>query len=143
MLYVAPSDFDGILAIRAATGQIVGTALEDTAERQKGSTAVHLLAAVGDHLIASGDMLWWFDIGQALQGKFRLAGEIGLDDPYGRGVVVGDKVYVPLRNRIEVFEALRPGQRAPHPIALSTLNPGVTGRHLIVCDTHLPVAGTQ
>ena len=61
----------------------------------------------------------------------------------GRGVIVGDYVYVPLRDRIEVFHAQRPGEKAPHPIALAALHPGVTGGHLIVCDTHLLVVGTD
>jgi hypothetical protein len=147
MLYVATSDFDGILAIRAATGQIVGVVLEDSAERmasqKKGPTAVHLLGAVGDYLLASGDMLWWIDIRHALTHGPRVAAEVDLEDPYGRGVIVGDTVYVPLRNRIEAYDVRRPGQKAPHPIALSTEHPGITGGHLIVCDTHLLVVGNE
>ncbi len=147
MLYVAPSDYDGILAMRAATGQIVGAVLENSADKgagqKKGATAVHLLGAVGDSLIASGDMLWWFDIRHALLGEIGESAGFDLPTAYGRGVVVGGNVYVPLRDRIEVFDALHAGQKAPHPIALSALHPGVTGGHLIVCDTHLLVVGAE
>jgi hypothetical protein len=93
---------------------------------------------------ASGDKLWWFDIRRALFGQGLEATEMDLENPYGRGVIVGGKVYVPLRDRIEVFDAHRPGQRAPHPIALQALHgEAVTGGHLIVCDTHLLVVGTE
>jgi hypothetical protein len=147
MVYAAPSDYDGILAIRAATGQIVGAMLEESAEKsaskQKGATAVHLLGAVGDYLIASGDMLWWFDVRRALLGEVGRGDAFDLPDAYGRGVIVGDKVYIPLRDRIEVFEARQPGQKAPHPIALSALHSEVTGGHLVVSDTHLLVAGHE
>jgi outer membrane protein assembly factor BamB len=138
MLYAAPSDYDGILAIRAATGQIVGAMPQDD-----GTTAVHLLGAIGDYLIASGDRLWWFDIRHALLGAVKESASFDLPNAYGRGVIVGDTVYVPLRDRIETFDAGRPGQKAPHPIALSALHPGITGGHLIVCDTHLLVVGNE
>ena len=72
-----------------------------------------------------------------------MAADVDLADPYGRGAIVGDTVYVPLRERIETFDARRPGQKAPHPIALAALHPGTTGGHLIVCDTHLLVVGNE
>jgi outer membrane protein assembly factor BamB len=147
MLYVAPSDFDGILCIRAATGQIMTAELRDSAglgaSTKKGLTAVHLLGVVGKYLIASGDMLWWIDVEHAVQGKTEVVGEVNLHEAYGRGVIVGETIHVPLRERIQNFTAEIPEQKAPHSIALSALHPGVTGGHLIVCDTHLLVVGAE
>jgi outer membrane protein assembly factor BamB len=151
LLFVAPSDCDAVLALVASTGQMLGAALEETARcRPNGPTAVHLLGVVGDYLIASGDKVWWLNVKRLRdKGEFyreAIPGEedgggFRLEQAYGRGVIVGEQVYVPTREAIPVFHGRSPGKLARQPIQLAPRKAG--GGNLVVTDTHLLIVGTH
>jgi len=96
---VAPSDSPRIFGLDAATGQILwqtGTQVEDV---------VHLLGVADDRLIASGERLYWISLRLEDAGRIQHAWPDGPARPgFGRGVLAGDRVYWPGRDRIFVFD---------------------------------------
>jgi outer membrane protein assembly factor BamB len=107
MVLCAPCDSERIFALDAGSGQLVWTTPVEVA-----SDAVHLIGVQQNHLVASGDYIYWLD---AFTG--RLAGQYpppqkdapgyALPSPhgYGRGLLAGEHVYWPTRQRILVFAA--------------------------------------
>ena len=157
---VAPSDFEGILALDACNGQLLWT----TGEFLDG--AIHLLGTSGNQLWASGNLLWRIDVDNGkVVGQFPASPEMKLRG-YGRGVLSGNRVYWSARNEpmTDVAEAQRPGfPQAPRtetpnrhaeihvfdasngkeiglPIRLDQSTPSCDGGNLIVADNHLIVA---
>jgi outer membrane protein assembly factor BamB len=108
LVFAAPSDTEHILALDAATGQILWRS--DPDEAAAGSHGVHLLGVVDGSLIVSGDRLWWVDVhtGKVL-AQFPDGGSSvptrGAAEPrgYGRGVLAGNSIYWPTRDKIFVF----------------------------------------
>lgn len=125
-VYVAPSDSPSILALEAATGQIIW-------ETHHAEDAVHLLGVGGGRLVASGDRLWWIDVesGQVV-GRWP-------DGPsprgFGRGLLAGDQVLFPTREEIFVFDQ-RTGKPAPA-ISLAAQFEGVNGGNLLWANDYL------
>lgn len=103
----APQDSPELFAIDAASGQLLWST---DAERVDDSN--QLLGAYQQSLIVSGDRLYWLE---AHTGKVLAAfpaggvGEVttALPSPrgYGRGLVIGSRVYWPTQNEIFVFDA--------------------------------------
>jgi outer membrane protein assembly factor BamB len=137
-LFVAPSDSEFVLGLDAATGLLLWrSGGRNTANP---GDAVHLLGVGGGNLLASGDKLWWI---QAATGKIaRVVWPDGRFPPstdassrgFGRGALVGDKVYWPTRQRIYVFDQGN-GAEARQPIELSTRD--AQGGNLLVAGGHL------
>jgi outer membrane protein assembly factor BamB len=131
-LLVAPADSPRILALDAATGQILwqtGPEVDDV---------VHLLGVAHDRLIASGQRLYWIGLKEAGQGRVQYVwpeGDQGLG--YGRGIIAGGRVYWPTRDDIYVFQATSAQQeRVIH------LRPrGTGGGNLLFAAGRLLVAG--
>lgn len=130
-LLVAPADSRRILAIDAATGQILwqtGAEVED---------AVHLLGVADDWLIASGHRLYWISLKEQDQGKVK---HVWPDSHqrlgYGRGILAGGCVWWPTRDRIYLFD-----QFTAQPKRVILLEPrGASGGNLLVAPERLLIA---
>lgn len=135
-LYVAPSDHGSIFAIDAARGTMIWTTAPGAA-----NSIVHLLGVGHGNLLASGNSLWWID---AQNGKVRRRfAEQGSMQAFGRGVLAGDKVYWPTRDKIYVAAQATPPAERPieRVIDLSLRQGGATGGNLIPAGDYLLVAG--
>jgi len=130
-LLVAPSDSPRILALDAAAGQILwqtGPEVED---------AVHLLGVAGDYLIASGHKLYWIGLRGPERGRIKTALPDGGEHlGYGRGILAGDSVWWPSRDKILVFAAR--SARLKRDIPLGPRR--VTGGNLLVANGQLLLA---
>ncbi len=130
-LLVAPADTPRIFALDAATGQILwqtGTEVEDV---------VHLLGTTAEHLIASGDRLYWIELRGERRGRVQ---HVWPDGPeklgYGRGVLAGDCVLWPTRQRIYVFDQKTARQKKVFELAPR----GAGGGNLLVAGGRLLIA---
>ena len=98
-LLVAPTDTPAVLALDAANGQILwqsGFEVEDVQ---------YLLGVVGDQLLAGGQRLYWIGLNSAERGRVKHLWPEGAERPgYGRGILAGDAVYWPTREKIYVFD---------------------------------------
>lgn len=101
LVIVAPSDCEQLFALDANTGILVWASLQDQA-----ADAIHLLGVGEEHLIASGDYLYWFDVYTGrLDAQFPEPHRSlpGLAKPtphgFGRGILVDKLVYWPTRIR--------------------------------------------
>ncbi len=106
LVVVAPMDCDRIFALDANTGGRVWSSLPG-----QGADAIHLLGVGAEHLIASGDYLYWFDVttGELLSqfpAPRRFAPGQAKPSPcgYGRGLLAGQHIYWPTREAILVFD---------------------------------------
>jgi outer membrane protein assembly factor BamB/tetratricopeptide (TPR) repeat protein len=130
-LYVAPSDSPRIFALDATTGQILWqstTALEDL---------VHLLGTSDDQLIAGGDRLYWISLRPDDAGRVTRVWPDGDEKlGYGRGLLAGDCVWWPVRDKIYVLD--RRTARLKKAIDLAPR--GVGGGNLLVADGRLLIA---
>jgi outer membrane protein assembly factor BamB len=134
-VFVAPGDCDRVFALDAGTGILLWATAPQTAV-----DVVHLLGVGHGNLIASGSHLYWFDV-ESGQVKARFPGR--LEDPlrgYGRGLLAGDRIYWPTRDRIHVFD-----QRGPRPVRqpIDLATVGITGGNLATSDDVLIVAGSD
>jgi outer membrane protein assembly factor BamB len=115
MVIAAPADAEQLLAIDAATGELLWTA------PRSGWGSDHLLGVAHGNLIVGGDALRWIDVKNGLlRGRFPLAefDEPGMSRPgprgYGRGLLAGERVYWPTPEWIYVFEqAIADSRRGP------------------------------
>jgi len=145
-LLVAPADSPCLFALDASTGQILwqtGSEVEDV---------VHLLGIAGDYLIASGRRLYWISLRPADAGHIKhLWPDSHVKPGYGRGVLSGDCVLFPTREkvgertvyRIRVFD-----QQTAELTKLIELSfrgePPVTAGNLLVAGGRLLIAtGTE
>jgi outer membrane protein assembly factor BamB len=131
VLFVAPADARSIFALDAFSGHLLwqsGPELEDV---------VHLLGVSGDCLIASGRRLYWVNLRGSDQGRVRRVWPDGRASlGYGRGLLAGDCVLWPTREKIYVFD-LATG----HPKKVIDLTPrGVAGGNLLVAGERLLIA---
>jgi outer membrane protein assembly factor BamB len=131
-LLVAPADSRQIVALDAATGQILwqtGTEVEDV---------VHLLGVAHDQLIASGDKLYWISLKADDAGRVRHLWPDGHEKlGYGRGVLAGDCVYWPTREKIYVFDQATGRPRRE----ISLARHDTTGGNLLIAGGYLLIAG--
>lgn len=142
----APADCDRIFALDAATGQTVWET-----GRQRGADAVHLLGVGGGNVLASGDYLYWIDINSgAIVGQFPQprSGGAGFAraDPrgFGRGILAGENVYWPTREKIFVFrQQTAKTDKGWSPLAVREIeltHRGVTGGNLLMAKGILLIA---
>jgi hypothetical protein len=98
---------------------------------------IHLLGVAGGNLWASGDKLWWINVAT---GKRNWWPEGPEPKSFGRGALVGDKVYWPTAEQILVFDQ-RTGDQARQPIQLSARGAPVQeplhGGNLLVAGGYL------
>jgi len=130
-LLVAPSDSRRIFALEAATGQILwqtGPEVDDI---------VHLLGVSGDNLIASGHKLYWISLKADEAGRVKHVWPLGSEKlGYGRGVLAGDCVLWPTREKIYLFDRATGQQKK----AVSLVVRGAAGGNLLVTERHLLIA---
>jgi outer membrane protein assembly factor BamB len=133
-LYVAPADTAKILAIDAMSGQLLWYTGDETA------SASFLLGVHGDRLIAGGGRLLWIGTSGEDRGRLLACWPEGSETPgYGRGIIVGQTVLWPGRDRLFMFDA-----QTARPIKVIPLVPWeVEGGNLLVARGHLVIAGPQ
>lgn len=106
-VFAAPADAAEVFALEAISGRLLWQTppLED---------AVHLLGATPRHLIASGRRLYWID---AQTGRVaHVFPASGARLGYGRGVLAGEVIFFPGRDRIFVLpQEPPPGVWTPPP----------------------------
>ena len=143
-LYVAPTDSPHVFAFDAMTGLVrwatVPSALADV---------VHLLGVVEGNLIASGKQIWWLD---AETGKivttFPPAMEVGQAQPRGRGLLKGDAVIWPTRDRLYVFNQRQSASNDANslpamprePIRLADYDDKISGGNLVAAGEYTLLA---
>lgn len=146
LVIAAPMDCDQIFALDVNTGILIWASLPEQA-----ADAVHLLGVAEDHLIASGDYLYWFDVTTG-----RLASQFpaphrslpGHAKPsphgYGRGILTDKLVYWPTRESIFVFDQrIRREMRSRTPEVIRKIDlasHGVTAGNLVLTDDSLLIA---
>jgi outer membrane protein assembly factor BamB len=142
----APADCDRIFALDTGTGQMVWET-----GKQRCADAVHLLGVGAGNVIASGDYLYWIDAatgalaGQFPQPRSGAPGFARADPPgFGRGLLAGQNVYWPTREKIFVFkqQTHRTEQGwTPIPVRqIELTHRGVTGGNLLMSKGILLIA---
>jgi outer membrane protein assembly factor BamB len=140
-LFVAPVDFEEVLALDAATGQVLWKTPRATRD------IVHLLGVGGDNLIASGRKLYFFNIDTS-QLVYSWPDDNANVQAFGRGILVDDQVYFPTRKEIHVFRQSPgdpasarspPGWEAREPIPLTPRD----GGNLVAAHGWLLIATPQ
>jgi outer membrane protein assembly factor BamB/TolA-binding protein len=132
LVIVAPSDAPAIFAFDADSGHLVWKT-DAIAEEVKLS---HLLGVAKGRLVATGDRVLLFDV---KDGKpVATWPDSGKSEGYGRGVLAGDRIYWPTRERIEVLDQ-GSGLRVEPPIKLMEIY-RTTGGNLVAGDGYLIVA---
>ncbi len=131
MLLVAPSDSPRVFAFDAGTGQMIWQSGPET------EGILHLLGTTERHLIACGDRLYWLALDGPKRGRIEHVWPDGPDRPgFGRGVLAGEYVYWPTRDRIHVFDA-----QSAQPVRTIDLIPlGAAGGNLLAAGDYLLVA---
>jgi len=134
MLLVAPADTPSILALDAANGQILWRSGAELAD------AVHLLGVAGEQLIASGGKLYWIALRGEKRGRVAHLWPDGPDNPgFGRGLLSGEDVLFPTRDKIYVFD-----QQSGQPRKVIDLEAqGVMGGNLAAAANKLLIAGPR
>ena len=143
MVFVGPTDSPHLFALDTASGRLLWQTVEPPPEL--GNDPIHLLGVAQDHLIASGKMLWWINIHSGkIVARSHDAGRTG-PDVYGRGLLVGDKIWWPTRDAILVYRQ-RPVKtvgRLQAPVSRTVLagrGGAATGGNLVVSDGVLLIA---
>jgi outer membrane protein assembly factor BamB len=130
-LLVAPADSLRIFALDAASGQMLwqtGSEVED---------AVDLLGVTDDWLIAGGGRLYWISRREEDRGRVKHLWPNGPDrSGYGRGLLAGDAVLWPTRDKLFIFDQQTAEPRKTIDLAIR----GVSGGNLVVADGRLLIA---
>jgi len=142
-LFVAPSDTSRILALDAYSGELLW-------ETGLANNVVHLLGVVNGKLVASGDKLWFIQVDPVetrreprIEDRF-IGGKVLADWPpadkqcgsFGRGVIVGNEVYFPTHDALQVFDTLPDRPVHQRTIELTETR-GAHGGNLTVAAGHL------
>ncbi|MBI3462566.1 MAG: PQQ-binding-like beta-propeller repeat protein [Planctomycetes bacterium] len=132
----APADCEEIIALDAGTGELLWSAPEL-------AKTIHLLGVGHGNLIASGEQLWW--INAQTGKKMKQFPEGPQPQGYGRGILAGDQIYWPTRDRLYIFnQASYQMEREDLLVAKApTGTTAVTGGNLVIADGYLLIAGTN
>jgi outer membrane protein assembly factor BamB len=132
LVIVAPVDAPAIYAFDAESGRLVWKT-DPVAEEVKLS---HLLGVARGRLVATGDRVLLFDV---KSGKLAATWpDSGKFEGYGRGLLAGNRIYWPTRDKIEVLDQ-GSGLRAEPPIKLMEIYHS-SGGNLAAGDGYLIVA---
>jgi outer membrane protein assembly factor BamB len=131
LVLAAPDDSSHIYAFDAATGRLVWRTEEMT-------KVVHLLGVAKGHVFLTGDRCYMLDLKTGK--RLRQWPEVGPQEPYGRGVLAGDSVYWPTKDKIFVLSQETGVPDADRPPILLKEAFGVSGGNLAVGDGYLIVA---
>jgi outer membrane protein assembly factor BamB/tetratricopeptide (TPR) repeat protein len=132
LVLVAPVDATSIYAFDAQSGLLVWKS-DPVADEVKLS---HLLGVARGKLVATGDRVLLFDV---KNGKLSASWpDSGKFEGYGRGLLAGNRIYWPTRDKIEVLDQSS-GLRAEPPIKLSEIYRS-SGGNLVAGDGYLIVA---
>jgi outer membrane protein assembly factor BamB len=130
-LLVAPADSPRIFALDTATGQPLwqtGTEVED---------ALDLLGTAGDWLVAGGGRLYWISLKDEDRGRVKHVWPDGPERPgYGRGVLAGQSVLWPTRDKLYIFDQQTARLRKVVDLAAR----GASGGNLLVAGGQLLIA---
>jgi hypothetical protein len=133
-LLVAPADSPRVFALDAATGQILwqtGPEVQDV---------VHLLGTTAEHLIASGDRLYWIGLKGEERGRVKHVWPDGPDKlGYGRGLLAGEEVLWPTREKIYVFDQ----QTARQKKVIDLVPRGASGGNLLVAGGRVLISTSR
>ena len=143
----APQDCPELFALDSASGQLLWST-----DAERVDDANQLLGAYQQNLIVSGDRLYWLDASSGQVLAAFPAGGVGemstaLPSPrgYGRGLIVGDRVYWPTQNEIFVFDAQQSSDAIGKPPAirerLRLETRGAEGGNLTLFGDGLIIAG--
>jgi outer membrane protein assembly factor BamB len=133
-LLVAPADSRWLFAIDAATGQILWQGGPEV------DGVVHLLGVSGENLIASGDRIYWISLKAPEQGRVTHVWPDGDEKPgYGRGILAGDCVWWPTREKIYQFDQASGRLKK----AFDLVPRGITGGNLLVAGGRMLIAASQ
>ncbi len=142
LVIAAPADSSRIMAFDAVNGQLVWATTQ-----QQAVDAVHLLGTGQGRLIASGDYLYWIDLATGrLTGQFPAARNrsAGYAAPtpcgFGRGLLAGNNVYWPTRERVYVFDQAGP-RPVRQPIELAAF--GLEGGNLVATEGLFLIASSD
>jgi outer membrane protein assembly factor BamB len=143
-VFVAPSDSPNIFALDATTGGLLWECHHEGIEQN-----VYLIGVGGDNLIASGHHVWWINVDSGGTANCWLD---TTTRGYGRGALVGDEFYWPMRGP-EGFQIRRLKQRVPgtqsqgdayfdadDPIQLERFDPPLTAGNLVAANGYLLIA---
>ncbi|MGC8642125.1 MAG: PQQ-binding-like beta-propeller repeat protein [Isosphaeraceae bacterium] len=132
LVIVAPSDATAIFAFDAESGRLVWKT-EPVAEEVH---LAHLLGVAKGRLVATGDRVLLFDVKTGtLTATWPDSGKA---ESFGRGLLAGNRIYWPTKDRIEVLDQ-GSGLRAEPPIKLMEIYHN-TGGNLVAGDGYLIVA---
>lgn len=134
-LFVAPADSERIICLDAQSGAFYWDTLLWGRGQYSPEDAIHLLGVGQGYLVASGDRLWRIHVETGRRQNPWPEGPTPRG--FGRGVLVGDKIYWPTMEQIFVLSQ-KTGLPVQQPIDLRQR--GVTGGNLIVANGNLFVA---
>ncbi len=132
LVFVAPSDASAIFAFHADNGRLAWKS-DPIPDEVK---VTHLLGVAKGRLVATGDRVLLLD---SRTGKLVSTWpDSGKSEGYGRGLLAGDRIYWPTKDRIEVLDQSS-GLRAEPPIRLME-SYHTTGGNLVAGDGFLIIA---
>jgi len=139
-VFAAPTDCRKIFALDAASGQTLWQTGDDVED------ALDPLGVVGDCLIAGGRRLYWIGLSGAERGRVKHVWPDGPERPgVGRGLLAGDDVLFPTRDRLHVFDARSARPKKVFDLAALGASGGnllsASGRLLIASDRELIALG--
>ncbi|NIL97371.1 MAG: PQQ-binding-like beta-propeller repeat protein [Planctomycetales bacterium] len=99
LVIAAPRDSQQIMALDAGTGQLLWRSIP------LGAPPLHLLGVGNGNLIATGKSIWWLN---AVTGRAEFVwphpDNTQSERQYGRGLLAGNHIYWPTREKILVFD---------------------------------------
>ena len=142
MILAAPSDCEKVMAIDAATGDLLWYSAHGGLSA---THPVHLLGVANDYLIATGKNVWWIDVVTGKPHAIWPKYSRDLEEAFGRGLLSGGEIYWPTREEIIVFDQELPGIDQPQIVKRIRLaRPDLVeprfGGNLIVAEGHLLIA---
>ena len=143
-LLVAPSDYDGVFALEAFSGEL----LWESGLPPGSLDATALIGVASGQLLASGRRLWWFDVADGRLSSRTLENPFPREPTtvmtgFGRGTLAGPQLLWPVRDRVDqilVFDTSQ-GRMARQPIPLTAM--GASAGNLVVAREYLLVAGSE
>lgn len=132
----APVDRPQIFAVDAQSGELLWETPPGTFEIDR---LQHLLGVTDGKLIASGTYVFAIDVASGKR-VWQWPETQGVQ-PYGRGLLAGDHVYVPEKTNVHVIDRTT-GMPAKPPIAVAEVHGQLSG-NLAVADDYLVMAGKR